>query len=950
VAKKQLLLVDADPRSVRVLEVSLKKSGYSVTTASDGADALAKIDFSAPDLILSDTRLPRLDGYELVRRMKDKPEHAHIPVVFLTSQKSIEDKIRGLELGVEDYLTKPIFVRELIARVNLLLARRTQERMATAMPMSRRTRLSGSLEDMGVVDLLQTFEISRKTGVGKIGNGRREARIYFRDGKVVDAELGRLRGEEAVYRALIWTTGTFEVEFSPIDREDIIPTSTQGLLMEGMRRVDEWGRLLEQLPPLATIFEVDHEQLVERLNEIPDDLNGILRLFDGKRTLLDVIDDSPFEDLSTLSTITKLFFEGLLVISSHTPPDDDVVPSEEQPITSARPERWSVPSDEDVVPEYSSEPRLPAEPATPSWRPSAPPLALPGEPSVPPETLPGLSPRRENSQLEAEFAATEQPSAERSRPRVVLPSVHEAAPVPVSPSPFDARQAHRTHAGLGPLVPAELLSVPPQVASEPHAAEPSSPVASAPAVSAPAAAPPASAPLESKPVEAKPFAPLQEQQRTLADSPDARAAAAAAQAQTGQQESRIASTARETPQARGHEGKVIPFPARKDEEAGAADASALVAEAAEAADEEAPISAAPNTPPMPHVLASQKAAQAQGEAQPRPKTTEPMRSLGAGEPTVREPALERRREREERLAGGQTLSLGSGLPPEVATAPEPAPSAPATPSAMPTAALQGTQRLGTGGTQMLDVRPQAAPQAAPGATIKGGHEEATADKLAPKGSRGDGVHDALHDDFFDAGEQGLYEGGHGHSEHARHQVLDEDLEEADAPRVIVRTAEQEMRRNRMMRVVGIVVGVVLGVLVFAVVGRRGGADDAKKDAARAGEQPATPPTVAAPPPPVTPPPLPPAPEPAAVTPPPPPPEPAPEAAPPVEKPVVVEKPAEKPAPAPAAPRAEAAAPTPRPRPVPEPAAPKPAPAQPKPAAPVGPAVPAGKPPTVSFPD
>src|ERR1044071_1296714 len=90
VAKKQLLLVDADPRSVRVLEVSLKKSGYSVTTASDGADALAKIDFSAPDLILSDTRLPRLDGYELVRRMKDKPEHAHIPVVFLTSQKSIE--------------------------------------------------------------------------------------------------------------------------------------------------------------------------------------------------------------------------------------------------------------------------------------------------------------------------------------------------------------------------------------------------------------------------------------------------------------------------------------------------------------------------------------------------------------------------------------------------------------------------------------------------------------------------------------------------------------------------------------------------------------------------------------------------------------------------------------------------------------------------------------------
>jgi DNA-binding response OmpR family regulator len=383
VAKQKLLLVDADPRSVRVLEVSLKKSGYSVTTASDGVDALDKVQFSAPDLVLTDTRLPRLDGYELVRRLKQNPDHAGIPVVFLTSQKSIEDKIRGLELGVEDYLTKPIFVRELITRVNLLLARRTQERLAMSMPTSRRTRLSGSLEDMGVVDLLQTFEVSRKSGIGKISTGLREATVYFRDGKVVDAELGRLRGEEAVYRALLWTSGQFEVEFCPVDREDIVPTSTQGLLMEGMRRVDEWGRLLEQLPSLETIFEVDHEQLVERLNEIPDELNGILRLFDGRRALIDVVDDSPFEDLSTLSTVTKLFFEGLLVVGQQQSPpahEDAVVPSIEAD-SQTKMERATVVGDEDVIPE-----RRPSElpQAKPSWRPSAPPMApiapIPGPP------------------------------------------------------------------------------------------------------------------------------------------------------------------------------------------------------------------------------------------------------------------------------------------------------------------------------------------------------------------------------------------------------------------------------------------------------------------------------------------------------------------------------------------------------------------------------------------
>ncbi len=334
-AKQQLLLVDADSRSVRVLEVSLRKAGYSVTTAKDGADALAKIELSTPDLILSDTRLPKVDGYALVRKLKERPEWATIPVVFLTSQKSIEDKIRGLELGVEDYLTKPIFVRELIARVNLLLARRTREGIAFRHPATNpgRTRFSGSVADMNVVDLLQTFEVSRKSGIVHITNGDAAAHVYFRDGKVVDATLGKLMGEEAVYRTLIWNEGDFEVEFSKVECPDVIESSTQGLLMEGMRRVDEWGRLLEALPALTTVFEVDSEELLERLNEIPDELNSILRLFDGKRNLMQVVDESPFEDLSTLSTISKLYFEGLLV-----PADvEDVIPGDHPRATSMEP-------------------------------------------------------------------------------------------------------------------------------------------------------------------------------------------------------------------------------------------------------------------------------------------------------------------------------------------------------------------------------------------------------------------------------------------------------------------------------------------------------------------------------------------------------------------------------------------------------------------------------------
>lgn len=330
-AKLKLLLVDQDPNSRTVLEVSLKKAGYVVTTSQDGLDALSKIEVSSPDMVLTDTRLPGIDGFELVKRMKDRPEMAAIPVVFLSSRRSVEDKVRSFELGVEDYLTKPIFVRELIARINVLLNRRAQERIAARAPGAGRTRFTGSILDMAVVDLLQTFEVSRKSGVLRVTNKNQEAVISLRDGAVVDAALGQLRGVEVVYRTLVWNEGQFEVEFTPVDAPDIIGQSTQGLLMEGMRRLDEWTRLLEQLPPLSTRLRVDPEQMRERLHEIPDEVNKILRLFHGGCAISEVIDRSPFEDLSTLGTISKLFFEGILIMA------DDAAAEEPALATSGPP-------------------------------------------------------------------------------------------------------------------------------------------------------------------------------------------------------------------------------------------------------------------------------------------------------------------------------------------------------------------------------------------------------------------------------------------------------------------------------------------------------------------------------------------------------------------------------------------------------------------------------------
>ena len=760
-AKKQLLLVDADPRSVRVLEVSLKKAGYSVTTASDGADALTKIEYSVPDLILTDTRLPRLDGYELVRRLKEHAEFAQLPVVFLTSQKSIEDKIRGLELGVEDYLTKPIFVRELIARVNLLLARRTQEKMATSVPNSRRTRLSGSLEDMGVVDLLQTFEVSRKSGIARINDGRRETRVYFRDGKVVDAELGQLRGEEAVYRALIWISGTFEVEFCPVSKEDIIPTSTQGLLMEGMRRVDEWGRLLEQLPSLKTIFEVDHEQLVERLNEIPDELNGILRLFDGKRTLIQVIDESPFEDLSTLSTITKLFFEGLLVIGQAAPADD--APTEvDAHADSGPPELDTEPFDyDDVVPDRSSEPKLAASSvAAPSWRPSAPPLS---GLSQPPVTIPGLRPA-DSSSLSS--------SVERgARARgVVMPSVQPSnEPLPEPSSAFDARVGSRTHSGLGPLG-----TVAPAPKPEFSAAEAPRPAAA-----------------------------------SHAESSDTRTAAFAAL------EVSPPATAREIPIARVVEGKLIPFPAPRKEDEPEVAASTPEPQAAPEPTPAPPVSAssqsladavresvaavaaqeaalahvAPPAPaPMPIVAITSAQVPPEPEAVARyvdvPVADFATTAISGSPPATREPPVPP-------LATATLPAATPALPPLAPAFPALETPAPAAVAELPKAELQ--------------VVPDAGPAAV----------SAPASDAQPDS----GEVEDVHDEFFSAGETGSYEGG---PTSVLPEAVDDHHDQGfddlagHGRRSIQRTPAQEARRERNIKVVSGLVGVGLAIACVAL--------------------------------------------------------------------------------------------------------------------------------------
>ena len=311
--KQNLLVVDSDPRSLRVLEVSLRNAGYNVAGCPSVGKALEILHANKPDLILSDTTFSDLNGFEFVDQLRQKPDWSRIPFMFLSSDGSIESKIRGLELGVQDYLTKPIYIREVVARVGIELARQARAGLAHSSSEAR-TRFSGSLSEMSVVDLLQTIDVSRKSGVLTLVSVDGQAgMISFDSGAVINATVEELVGEDAVYRHLLWHEGTFDLEFRRVSlSERTVHRTTQALLMEGMRRLDEWSRLSELLPSFESALEVDPAMLRERLREMPDDQNEMVRLIDGERTVEQVLREHGGDHVDALRKIVDLYFEGMV--------------------------------------------------------------------------------------------------------------------------------------------------------------------------------------------------------------------------------------------------------------------------------------------------------------------------------------------------------------------------------------------------------------------------------------------------------------------------------------------------------------------------------------------------------------------------------------------------------------------------------------------------------------
>jgi CheY-like chemotaxis protein len=234
----KLLLVDDNPMVLGMLEQALRPLAQ-VSTSTDTADALLKAVDNPPDLLVCDYRMPGMDGRQLVERLKSRPATANFSSVLMAGKADIAERLSPQD-AADDYLEKPFFLKDATRRIKRMVDRIALEKMAKTAPSDGVVR--GNLSQMNVIDLMQSLEMGRKSCQLSLSNEGDRCEVFFVEGQVKHATYGSLLGDAAVFKVLRWTGGNFQLDFEGKTDKETTQLNTQGLLMEGLRLLDESQR------------------------------------------------------------------------------------------------------------------------------------------------------------------------------------------------------------------------------------------------------------------------------------------------------------------------------------------------------------------------------------------------------------------------------------------------------------------------------------------------------------------------------------------------------------------------------------------------------------------------------------------------------------------------------------------------------------------------------------
>ncbi|GEM_PF-2594484 len=292
--KKTILVIDDEEGIRMICEMALQEAGFKTVIAENGYEALKAIQEQPPDLVLCDIFMPRMNGFQLLRSIRADEFYRHIPFIFLTAATDDGHITEGLQLGVDDYITKPIRIKELLARVQLALAKaeaRIHQKYEPAPAhiiqphqndSDRVSHSKGSLADRELMDIIAFCEANSLTGELIVTHQNRTGRMLYKKGELVQVTMDHIKDDEALDQMLAWKEGTFEIvqQLIKLDTGKTPPASStkipQTISAEVKKEIAQVVSTLPDKKTLASESDYDPKPVIKVVNAVTKSVARLL--------------------------------------------------------------------------------------------------------------------------------------------------------------------------------------------------------------------------------------------------------------------------------------------------------------------------------------------------------------------------------------------------------------------------------------------------------------------------------------------------------------------------------------------------------------------------------------------------------------------------------------------------------------------------------------------------
>jgi DNA-binding response OmpR family regulator len=298
---RRVLVVEPDAGTRSLLQFGLVRDGFQVAAlpSAEEAERFLVEGLVVPGLVVAEVGLAGADGIFFCERLRAHPRLRDIPVLLLAARPSAVDVERAGRAGADDYLPKPLFVADLVTLVRLRAGRAardaTLESSTDVLPLAAALRavLAGSSSGQLLLDA--------------------RGQLLFRRGEVVSVRFERVEGERGLTRMLALGRGAYRVHLGPVLARGELSIGVRELCGRLGAELAVWERLVSVSVPLDAVLQPDFEVLRAALPGLPREAETLLRLFDGKRSVRDVILASPLSEVPALQTTSRLYAEGILL-------------------------------------------------------------------------------------------------------------------------------------------------------------------------------------------------------------------------------------------------------------------------------------------------------------------------------------------------------------------------------------------------------------------------------------------------------------------------------------------------------------------------------------------------------------------------------------------------------------------------------------------------------------